>query len=69
LNLSMARRNSYGIEPLIGSTSGDASQVVIINTAYGLVLGNDDNNNEKMTLWSTIDGGKRWSPNVLRIEP
>lgn len=53
--------NHWGAaQPLIGSTAGGTSQVRFFNSSHGLVLGNDDNDNEKLTLWRTVDGGTRW---------
>lgn len=48
------------VQPLIGSTAGGTSQIKFFNGSDGLVLGNDDNNNERLTLWSTVDGGAHW---------
>lgn len=55
----------------IGSTAGGTSQVKFFNTADGLVLGNNDYNNEKLTLWSTSDGGKHWNARLpsVRSQP
>ncbi len=52
------------VEPLIGSSAGGTFQVVFFDATHGLVLGNDDNDNERLTLWSTTDGGRTW-----RTEP
>jgi photosystem II stability/assembly factor-like uncharacterized protein len=49
------------IQPLIGSTAGGTSQVIFFDASHGLVLGNDDNDNENLTLWSTTDGGQHWT--------
>jgi photosystem II stability/assembly factor-like uncharacterized protein len=49
------------VQPLIGSTAGGTSQVIFFNSSHGLVLGNNDNDNENLTLWSTTDGGKKWT--------
>ena len=46
---------------------GGTSIVEFFNPVHGLVLGNDDNNNEKLTLWSTADGGNHWSAKVPLI--
>ncbi len=52
------------VEPLIGSSAGGTFQVEFVNATHGLVLGNDDSDNERLTLWSTHDGGRHW-----RTEP
>jgi photosystem II stability/assembly factor-like uncharacterized protein len=49
------------VEPLIGSTAGGTSEVSFLNGSHGLVLGNNDNDDERMTLWSTDDGGAHWN--------
>jgi len=46
---------------------GGTSLVRFFNSSHGLVLGNDDSNNETLTLWSTADGGKHWSAKVPQI--
>ncbi len=51
----------HAARPLIGSTAGGTSQVIFFNASQGLVLGNNDNDNERLTLWRTTDGGKRWT--------
>jgi photosystem II stability/assembly factor-like uncharacterized protein len=56
------------VKPLLGSTAGGTSEVVFFNAAHGLVLGNDDSDNERLTLWSTADGGKHWSSKPMRVE-
>ncbi len=48
------------VEPVIGSTAGGTSEVKFFNGSHGLVLGNDDNDHERLTLWSTVDGGAHW---------
>jgi photosystem II stability/assembly factor-like uncharacterized protein len=53
--------NWRAVQPLIGSTAGGTSQVIFFNSSHGLVLGNNDNDNENLTLWSTTDGGKKWT--------
>ncbi len=54
----------HAVEPLIGSSAGGTLQVQFVNATHGLVLGNDDSDNERLTLWSTHDGGRHW-----RTEP
>ncbi len=48
------------VQPLIGSTAGGTFHVTFFGNSDGLVLGNNDNDNERMTLWKTIDGGTSW---------
>jgi hypothetical protein len=54
-------------EPLIGSSAGGTSEVRFFNDSHGLVLGNNDNDNERLTLWSTDDGGAHWKVVVPRV--
>lgn len=49
------------VQPLIGSSAGGTSQVIFFDASHGLVLGNDDNDNEHLALWSTTDGGEHWT--------
>jgi photosystem II stability/assembly factor-like uncharacterized protein len=49
------------IEPLIGGSAGGTSQVTFFDSTHGLVLGNNDNDDENMTLWHTSDGGEHWT--------
>jgi photosystem II stability/assembly factor-like uncharacterized protein len=53
-------RSWQAVKPLIGSTAGGTSEVRFFNQSDGLVLGNDDNDDERLTLWSTSDGGAHW---------
>ncbi len=55
------------LQPLIGSTAGGTSQVEFFNSSDGLVLGNDDSRNERLTLWRTVDGGESWTTVVPRM--
>jgi photosystem II stability/assembly factor-like uncharacterized protein len=55
------------VQPLIGGSDGGTAQVVFLNVDHGIVLGNDENNNEQLTLWSTVDGGKRWSSKLSHV--
>jgi Photosynthesis system II assembly factor YCF48 len=48
------------VQPHIGSTAGGTFQVTFFGGSDGLVLGNNDNDNERMTLWKTIDAGASW---------
>ena len=52
---------------LAAGGGGDTSVVEFFDAAHGIVLGNDDGNNETLTLWSTADGGKHWSAKVPLI--
>lgn len=56
------------VQPLLGGSDGGTSEVVFFNFDHGIVLGNDENNNEKLTLWNTADGGKHWTSNPSRVE-
>ena len=56
------------VEPLLGSSAGGTFEVQFFNDAHGLVLGNNDNDNEKLTLWSTSDGGTHWRTISTRVE-
>ena len=56
--------------PVRGVTAGGGggtSLVEFFTPSHGLVFGNDDNNNEMLTLWSTADGAKLWSAVIPRI--
>ncbi|MGA7834094.1 MAG: hypothetical protein WCA31_02700 [Acidimicrobiales bacterium] len=46
---------------------GGTSLVDFFDAAHGLVLGNDDSDNEQLTLWSTADGGTHWSAKVPQV--
>jgi photosystem II stability/assembly factor-like uncharacterized protein len=52
------------VEPLLGSTAGGTGEIKFFNGLDGLVLGNDDNDNEHLVLWSTVDGGAHWKVTV-----
>jgi photosystem II stability/assembly factor-like uncharacterized protein len=54
------------VRPLIGDPGGGTSQVIFFNASRGLVLGNNDNDNELLTLWQTNDGGKHWTAKLPR---
>ena len=54
-------RTWQAVQPLIGSSAGGTSEVRFFSVSEGLVLGNNDNDNERVTLWRTVDGGARWS--------
>jgi photosystem II stability/assembly factor-like uncharacterized protein len=56
------------VRPLLGGSDGGTSEVVFFNVDHGIVLGNEENNNEKLTLWSTADGGKHWISKPPRVE-
>ena len=58
----------HAVTPLIGSSAGGTFQVQFFNDEHGLVLGNNDNDNEKLTLWRTSDGGAHWTTITSRIE-
>ena len=54
------------VQPLIGGSAGGTTQVIFFNTSHGVVLGENDSNNEDSTLWSTVDGGKHWTAELPR---
>jgi photosystem II stability/assembly factor-like uncharacterized protein len=47
------------VRPLIGDTGGGTSQVTFFSRRDGIVLG--DGPGELPTIWTTTDGGRRWS--------
>lgn len=52
------------VDPPTAGTGGGTSQVILFNALDGVVLGDDDNNNEIPTIWRTSDGGQQWTPVV-----
>ena len=56
------------VQSLIGGSEGGTSELLFFDVNHGIVLGNDESNNEEMTLWSTSDGGKHWISKLPRIE-
>ena len=48
------------VQPPIGDTSAGTQQTIFFNGSNGVVLGEDGNNNDVSTLWSTSDGGAQW---------
>jgi photosystem II stability/assembly factor-like uncharacterized protein len=52
------------VPPGMGNTAGGTSQVIFFSPMNGIVLGDGDQENERPTLWSTSDGGARWSTRV-----
>jgi photosystem II stability/assembly factor-like uncharacterized protein len=57
------------VEPLLGSTAGGTGEIKFFNASDGLVLGNDDNDNERLVLWTTHDGGAHWKVTVPNTTP
>lgn len=55
------------VNPLIGGSAGGTSQVTFPSPTHGLVLGNDDADNEAMTLWRTANGGRNWSLEIPAV--
>ena len=55
------------VQPLIGDGSGGTQQAVFFNSSDGVVLGDNENNNDVPTLWSTSDGGAHWIAVVSRV--
>jgi photosystem II stability/assembly factor-like uncharacterized protein len=56
------------VQPLIGSSAGGTAQVTFFGGVHGLVLGNDDSDNENMTLWSTANAGRNWSVEIPQVK-
>ncbi len=56
------------VQPLIGGSAGGTSEIKFFNGTEGLVLGNDDNDDERMTLWNTVDGGEIWKVIIPKVE-
>jgi photosystem II stability/assembly factor-like uncharacterized protein len=52
------------VEPFIGDTSDGSIRVIFFNQLDGVVLGEDGNNDDRSTIWSTTDGGVSWFPTV-----
>jgi photosystem II stability/assembly factor-like uncharacterized protein len=52
------------VQPLLGGSDGGTTEVQFFGVGHGFVLGNDEHNNEKLTLWRTSDGGKHWTSTV-----
>jgi BNR/Asp-box repeat len=52
------------VDPPTAGTAGGTSQVIFFNALDGVVLGDDDNNDEMPTIWRTSDGGQQWTPVV-----
>ena len=44
-----------------GGSGGGSAHVIFFDADHGLVLGDDPNNDEIPTLWTTSDGGQHWS--------
>ncbi len=59
----------FVVEPPIGGTDDGTQQVIFFNQEDGLVLGNDGNNDEAVTIWHTNDGGLLWSSVVPQVVP
>jgi photosystem II stability/assembly factor-like uncharacterized protein len=64
----MVSRNggtSWSVDPPgLGGDSGGTSQAIFFSSSHGIVLGDNDQDNELPTLWSTTDGGAHWSVRV-----
>lgn len=55
------------VQPLIGDTSDGTQQVIFFNTTDGVVLGDNGDESDESTLWSTRDGGAQWTAVVPRV--
>jgi photosystem II stability/assembly factor-like uncharacterized protein len=60
LETNTGGRTWKAVEPLLGGTAGGTLEIKFFNGADGLVLGNDDSDNERLVLWNTDDGGAHW---------
>ena len=57
-----------GIASGIGGDGGGTDQVIFFNPADGLVLGDNDDNQEVESIWHTANGGETWTVVVPRPE-
>jgi photosystem II stability/assembly factor-like uncharacterized protein len=48
------------VETTIGDTSDGTQNVIFFNPSDGVVLGEDGQNDDVVTIWSTSDGGATW---------
>jgi photosystem II stability/assembly factor-like uncharacterized protein len=48
------------VETTIGDTSDGTQNVIFFNPSDGVVLGEDGQNDDVATIWSTSDGGATW---------
>ena len=48
------------VEPMMGDTSDGTQNVIFFNPSAGVVLGDDGQNDDVATIWSTSDGGDSW---------
>lgn len=69
LETNNAGRTWKSVEPRLGSTAGGTMEIKFFNASDGLVLGNDDNDNERLVLWSTTDGGEHWKVTAPNASP
>jgi hypothetical protein len=49
------------VPPGLGGDAGGTSQVLFFSPTIGVVLGDNERDNELPTLWSTSDGGRHWT--------
>src|ERR1017187_3926447 len=49
------------VPPRLGGDAGGTFQVIFFGSSTGIVLGDNDRDNELPTLWSTTDGGAHWT--------
>ncbi len=56
------------VQPTIGDTSDGTSNVIFFSPLDGIVLGNDGNNDDVATLYSTSNGGVTWHSVVPSTE-
>ena len=55
-----------GVASGIGGSGGGTDQVIFFNAADGLVLGDNEDNQEFESIWHTTDGGESWTVVVPR---
>lgn len=49
------------VPPSLGGDAGGTFQVIFSSSSAGVVLGDNDLDNERPTLWSTTDSGAHWT--------
>jgi photosystem II stability/assembly factor-like uncharacterized protein len=51
---------TWTVQPTIGDTSDGTQDVIFFNPSDGVVLGDDGQNDDVATIWSTSNGGATW---------
>jgi photosystem II stability/assembly factor-like uncharacterized protein len=49
------------VPPSLGGDAGGTFEVIFFSSSAGIVLGDNDLDNERPTLWSTTDSGAHWT--------